>query len=233
MTLRPRLSFPATILLLTVLSLACANAADEAETEYSLGNAALSRLDFKQALLHYDEVIRLNPEHAGAYLRRGQIRWQTNQYEQSLPDLDRAIELDSSLTWAFFFRGVSLHHVGRLEESIPDLTRVIESADFDAGDQVRALTWRSIALFKLGRFDESIDDLNERVNLEPDQPIHRIDRGGAYQAVGELEKAIEDYRTALRTENLADEVRQIAASRLTDLGEDIPPAATSDTTSTR
>ncbi len=206
----------------------CHNAADESEIEYSLGNQALSTLDFEQALLHYNEAIRLNPDHAGAHLKRGQIRWQSNQYEASLPDLNRAIELDSTLTWAYFFRGVSLATLDRLEESVHDFDRVIERDEFEPGDIVRALTWRSIALFKLGRYEESIVDLTARVELEPDQVIHRIDRGGAYQSVGETEKAIEDYLFVLKRKDLDSELREIVAPRLASLGVDIPEPAPAD-----
>ncbi|MBT8400650.1 MAG: tetratricopeptide repeat protein [Rhodothermia bacterium] len=209
----------------------CSSANEESDVEYALGNEALATLDFQQALLHYNEAIRLNPEHAGAHLKRGQIRWQSNQYDASLPDLTRAIELDSTLTWAYFFRGVSLATLDRLEESVDDFGRVIDREEFETGDIVRALTWRSIALFKLGRIDESISDLNARVDLEPGQVIHRIDRGGAYQSVGETEKAIDDYLHVLEEENLDSELREIVAPRLTSLGVDVPEPVAADSAS--
>ncbi len=206
----------------------CSSATEESEIEYSLGNEALASLDFQQALLHYDEAIRLNPEHAGAHMKRGQIRWQSNQFEASLPDLTRAVELDSTLTWAYFFRGVSLATLDRLEESVYDFSRVIEREEFETGDMVRALTWRSIALFKLGRYEDSIQDLNARVTLEPNQVVHRIDRGGAFETVGETDKAIEDYLFVLEQENLDAQLRGIVAPRLASLGVEVPESAATD-----
>jgi tetratricopeptide (TPR) repeat protein len=208
----------------------CFDAVEESEIDYSLGNEALGNVDFKRALLHYDEAIRLNPDHAEAYLKRGQIRWQSNQYEQALPDLSRAIELDSTLTWAYFFRGVCLITLDRPEEAIPDFARVIDRNEFETGDIARALTWRTIALFTLERYDESIADLTARVELEPEQMIHRIDRGGAYQWVGETEKAVADYRFVLDMEGLAEELRLNVAARLQSLGVAVPDEAPNEST---
>ncbi|NNE35631.1 MAG: tetratricopeptide repeat protein [Rhodothermales bacterium] len=217
-------------LLLAGLFASCSGTVEESEKVYSLGNEAFASLDFKRALLYFDEAIRLNPDNAEAYLKRGQIRWQSNQYEKSLPDLDRAIELDSTLTWAYFFRGVGLINLDQLEAALPDFTRVIDRNEFESEDIVRALTWRSIALFKLERYDESIADLSARVEREPLKVIHRIDRGGAYQSVGESEKAIADYRFAIETEGLDEDLRKILATRLLSLGIEVPDVAQNDST---
>ncbi|NNE46337.1 MAG: tetratricopeptide repeat protein [Rhodothermales bacterium] len=230
MTIRNRRIPGLAFLSLVIVMAGCLDAAEEAEVDYALGNDALANVDFKRALLHYDEAIRQNPAHAGAHLKRGQIRWQGNQYEQALPDLSQAIELDSTLTWAYFFRGVCLITLDRLEDALPDFTRVIERYEFEAGDIARALTWRSIALFKLERYDEAIADLTARVELEPEQMIHRIDRGGVYEWVGETEKAVADYRFVLDTEGLAEELRLNVAGRLASLGVEVLDEASNDST---
>ena len=56
----------------------------------------------------------------------------------------------------------------------------------------------SIALFKRGFVDEAIDEMKRAVKLSPDNPLYRIELGTLYLAHEKLEKAKEQYYTALR-----------------------------------
>lgn len=215
-------------LLLIVPLVSCTNASDESEAEFALGNAALSRLDFKQAMLHFDETIRLNPKHAGAFFKRGRTLWQGSEFEKALLDLTRAIELDPDLTWAYFFRAASLVSLNRYDDSLGDLDHVIDTDAFEKPDMVRAHTWRAIAHQNLKNYDAAIHDYTRCIELHPDRYIHRADRGWVYEMTGKTEEAVEDYNVALSMDGLDREMERLIEGRIIKLGG-VPMLKSSET----
>ncbi len=62
--------------------------------EYRLGRIAALRVDFKDAVLHYQRALELKPEHAEAHAGMGEAMLQLDQPEKALEQLLRASRLD-------------------------------------------------------------------------------------------------------------------------------------------
>ena len=57
------------------------------------------------AIAHYTEAIKLKPDFANAYLRRGIAKLPKGQYFAALSDFDTAIRLKPDLVHAYISRG--------------------------------------------------------------------------------------------------------------------------------
>jgi tetratricopeptide (TPR) repeat protein len=113
---------------------------------------------------------------------------------------------------AYYYRGVSLVSLRQPEQSLPDFDKAIASNELPDQDLVRAHQWHGIALLNLERYEEALPDFTRCVELEPDKPFHRLERGRVYEAAGQTENAIADYTVYLEQSSdegaLAAEARQ-------------------------
>ena len=64
------------------------------------------------AIEDYDEAIRLNPQYADAYNKRGIAYGDLGQYERAIEDWDEAIRLDPQYGNAYYNRGIAYGYLG-------------------------------------------------------------------------------------------------------------------------
>jgi len=65
-----------------------------------------------QAIADYDQAIKLKPNHAEAYFRRGAIYLLGAEYDQAIADYDRALQLSPEYPDALYGRGAAKTHKG-------------------------------------------------------------------------------------------------------------------------
>jgi len=65
--------------------------ADDADTAYEKGNAALAKNDNTQAIASYNEALRLNPKLAEAYVNRGLAYENLGDHDRTIADCTEAI----------------------------------------------------------------------------------------------------------------------------------------------
>ncbi len=87
-------------------------------------NADLEALEL--SIAKYDEAIRLNPQNAHAYNKRGETYGQLGKYKRAIEDYDEAIRLNPQLASAFANRAVAYTYLGRDLEAQQDTKRGIE-----------------------------------------------------------------------------------------------------------
>ena len=80
---------------------------------------------WKRVLKKYDEEIRLNPKHDGAYRVRGNAKYQLKQYEKAIKDYDESIRLYPTAA-AYYHRGNAKIILGQYEEAIKDYDKSID-----------------------------------------------------------------------------------------------------------
>lgn len=112
--------------------------------------------DPEQALIYLDEAIRLEPEYAEAYLRRGMALSEQGYAEEAFEDLTRAIRLNPTSD-AYAYRGLALLRQGDLKGARQDLDEAISLAP----DSHRAWNFRGAAQLKEGNDGEACKDFEE------------------------------------------------------------------------
>jgi len=72
----------------------------------------------QQAIITYQQVLRLDPEHAAAHINLGTLHYNRQEYKLAEEHYRRAIEIDSRYALAYFDLGNVLDETGRVAEAI-------------------------------------------------------------------------------------------------------------------
>ncbi len=96
-----------------------------ANNAYNSGIEYLERGQYNQAIVNFDEAIRLDPQYANAYYNRGHAYGKRGLYEQAILDFDAYIRLDPDDSGAFFERAYAYDELGQYERAIKDLDEAI------------------------------------------------------------------------------------------------------------
>lgn len=81
--------------------------------------------DYKEKLKYYDKAIKNNPEYTDAFINRGLVKNELNDFEGSIKDYDRAIELDPRCSLAYNNRGYTKYKKGDYEGALSDYNKAI------------------------------------------------------------------------------------------------------------
>ncbi|MBL9203108.1 MAG: tetratricopeptide repeat protein [Opitutaceae bacterium] len=71
-----------------------------------------------EALSCYDEILRLDPKHTEAMIRKGTTLERLNRFEEAIQCYERAIEADSKSTLAYLSKGGVCNRLGRYDEAL-------------------------------------------------------------------------------------------------------------------
>ncbi|MFC2019839.1 tetratricopeptide repeat protein [Chloroflexota bacterium] len=77
-----------------VLIVGCSPAEGTAEWHLDQGNKLVDQGRLDEAISEYDEAIRLDPQDATVYYKRGLTYYHLGQFERALKDYSKAVSLD-------------------------------------------------------------------------------------------------------------------------------------------
>ena len=83
------------------------------------------------------------------------------------------------------------------EAAIAACTRLVEAGGLGAHNRAIVLGNRAAALKLLGRYDEAVADLARAIELDPDNPQYRSQRGDVLSRKQQYAEAIADYTKAI------------------------------------
>lgn len=179
-----------------------------------------------EATADYDRAAALDPGNADVYAERGLLRWQAGRYDQSLADANRLIELDPAHTRGYQRRAQTYLRLGRYGDALADLDtcdridpddyatptvrggvlleagRPTEAAAaFEAGERLRPELYgnyhlQAVALIRAGRPAAALAPLTSWIALADNKDLARMRRGMVYEALGQPDLALADYRAA-------------------------------------
>lgn len=157
------------------------------------GNAYTGKGEYDQAILDYDELIKLDPDYAKALNNRGVAYLKKDDYEPAIRDFDAAIKLDANYADAFANRAETNQKKGDYAEALKD---------FDAAIQLKPalpVLWNDRCWTRAlaGQLQDAIADCDQSIRLEPSAAAFDS-RGFTYLKLGQWELAIADYNSALR-----------------------------------
>ncbi len=115
-------------------------------------NRGLSATDRSEKIGLYSEAIRLKPDDAEAYFKRGSLRKQQSDLEGAIRDYEEAIRLNPNDAWWYNTCGLARFAQGDLEGAIRDYSEAIRLKPDDAE-----------VYFKRGYAREAKNDLDEAI----------------------------------------------------------------------
>ena len=161
------------------------NIHEGAYTQYYRGVARYKAEMYDEAIEHYTNAIRANPDFAYAYNNRGATYNDKKIYELAIKDFNKAINLRPDDASLYNARGVA--HIGKheYEFATSDFSKAIELNPSDAG----AYNGRGTSHYRNTDFHSAIADFSQAIQLNPDLAQAYSNRGEARLHLRDWEKA--------------------------------------------
>ncbi len=152
--------------------------------------------DFDAAIADYEQVIRLDPVNALAFLNRGILFLHEKKYvDAATMDFSETVRLEPMMVEAYFERAFAFYDKKNWEEAIANYTEVIRQDVFVA----TALNNRGEAYFMLHEYDKALKDFTEANKLKHDG--FRMSIAGiaiSHHALGNIEKAKQHWQSLIK-----------------------------------
>ncbi|NOX56398.1 MAG: tetratricopeptide repeat protein [Planctomycetes bacterium] len=147
----------------------------------------------KDAVRDYEEAIRLQPSHLGAYLALAEAHASAGEMGKAEQAFDRAARAFPNSPLVFNNRGMFRQRRGEPEKAIADFSRAIE---LDPNFAVAYIN-RGFSLLESGKYEAAENDLTAAIRIDPQQPTAYSLRGTARLCQAKLKEAISDYEKVL------------------------------------
>ena len=157
------------------------------------GLTALASQDYHAALTQLTEAMDSNElpgEQVHLFLAaRGYAKAALGDYNSAIEDYTKALEKDASYAQAVFNRGNAYFSLRHYDLAMSDYSKALEADVKDA----KALNNRGAAWFKKGNLQSAMANYSMAIAAAPDDPDLYLNRGKTYEALGEADKAREDF----------------------------------------
>ena len=161
---------------------------------FYIGLTSEQKGEYQEAIKHYDEAIRINPQLAAAYGNRGNAKLALGWHAEAIADYAEVIRIKPKEARAYFSQGWAKRALGKHDEALADYNAAIRINPKYA----EAYNNRGNAKFDLKQYEDAIIDYNEVIHLQPDDAAAYYNRGNAKAALGNHDEAITDYNEAIR-----------------------------------
>jgi len=126
--------------------------------------------DDEEALVAYDEALRLNPSVRGSWYGKTHVLNELERYHEALRACDEALRIDPRYFWAWFNKGHALVGLNRYEEALQAYDEALrvsgEKLELQA---VFCYLWeaKGAAFASLKRYEEALAAYDEAIRLAP------------------------------------------------------------------
>jgi tetratricopeptide (TPR) repeat protein len=151
----------------------------------------------EEALSACDCAIKLDPESAIAWRKKGWVLGELGRYEEALAAFERAIELEPESDVSWHNKGWTLGELGRYEEALAAYDHAIELKPKDANN------WRKKgdALIYLERHAEAQAAFDRAIELNPNLASAWSGRGYELNELGKHREALVAYDKAIEIDS--------------------------------
>jgi tetratricopeptide (TPR) repeat protein len=158
-------------------------------------NRALLLADMGQieeALADYATILELEPDYLDALVNRASLLYEQGDFQPARRDIEHGLQLQPGHAQLLCLLGLLEIGEERPAEAYQALSSAIEQDPL----LVAAWTNRAVLAFEQGQLEAAIEDLTRASALGENAAV-RYNRGIAYQAQQQWERAIEDFSAAL------------------------------------
>jgi tetratricopeptide (TPR) repeat protein len=132
------------------------------------------------------------PQRAQSQFEQGSRRMTPGNYRDAVQSFDHAIQIWPHLPQSYYQRGIAHHLLGEADAALDDFTRAItEDPRFGA-----AYTERGTIRRERGDLDRALQEFTRAVEVDP-SANSLYQRGQTYVALGQPQKALEDFDRAI------------------------------------
>ena len=157
-------------------------------------SVAGDEINLEEVLSAYNEALRLNPDHVGAYTNRGIAKASLGRYQDAIADYNKAIRLKPDYPVAYYNRGVTNIKLDQYQDATADFNEAIRLKP----NYAEAYYNRGIVNAKTGQYQDAFADFSEAIKLRPDLPQAHYNRGVSNRKLGLNRDAIVDFDEAIR-----------------------------------
>ena len=165
----------------------------ELNASHLLGLVKLERGDAAEAIVYFDQALRVKPDAHDVLNNRGNALQALNHHHAALENYDMALSAKPDYAPALANRGNALQVLKRHAEALECYDKAVALKP----DYVDALSNRGNALQVLMRYREALDSYDAALALKPSFPQALYNRGNALLALGCHNEAIQSYEAAL------------------------------------
>ena len=166
---------------------------------------------YKEAILKYNEAIKINSDFSLAYNNRGlayaELAAETydglklksgelKYFKQAIDDFDKAIYINPNFALAYAYRGGVYCYLEDYEQALKDITKAIQ---FDSNDAI-IYKARGFIYYNLGNYDQALEDFQKSIQINPNDAQTHTNLASIYHE-------LEDYDMAIRELNLAIKIK--------------------------
>lgn len=184
------------------------------ELDPNNAEAYLKRTSVKSGLMFDDtdilkdcnKALELEPNNPKALVNRGIIKVNLKKEEEAIDDFNKALELLNEAIRldpnnAEFYSDRARAKIGlkQIDEGLEDLNKAIE---LDPKDSFSYGYRGAIKSWYKKEYNEAIEDYNKAFELTPNNVRIYYARGLAYKNLGEYKKALEDFNTGIKLNDL-------------------------------
>ncbi|HCF87188.1 MAG TPA: hypothetical protein DEV72_18535 [Ktedonobacter sp.] len=161
-----------------------------------MGQIYFNQWDFERALAAYEQAIRLDPNNAYAYHRKGHSLRRLNRLYEALSAYKQAIRLDPNNFEFYYGKGRVLEAMERYEEAVTAFDLAIRLDPNFSGQY----NFKGVTLYHLKRYEEALAAFEQTIVLEPNYPNIYINKGIVLQDLKRYEEALDAFDKAIRTD---------------------------------
>lgn len=133
-------------------------------------------------------------ESATAFIRRGDAKYNRQDYEAAIADYSEAIRLSPDNVQAYLGRGNAKYALEKYPEALKDYEETLRHDP----DNAYAFNGRGNVKFARKDYEAAIEDYNQAIQANPQFTLAFFNRGNVKSALQEHRAAIEDYSQAIR-----------------------------------
>lgn len=165
--------------------------------------------DLPKTITAYDYLVQLDPRNPDYYFLRGNLHFDSRQYDLALSDYSRAIEIHPTFN-LYYNRGLSYGNLQQYAKAVEDYEKAIL---FNAKDP-NVYYYRGNSYLVLGERKKAISDFNKAIALKPDFAEAYYNRAILYRVMGQNRKAIDSYLKFLEYADPAKMNKEITLAKI-------------------